>query len=127
MSNPNSCQPWGTEDEYYPQVVRFWSYHLEGYVRLTLRQNTPITWRSFCTTEEGFREVSETYELRGNSVFCESYRCERDCDGLTEETTNFACPVSGLAAYITQDKIGVPEWRRVSGRYRDHSAEAMGY
>lgn len=127
MSNPDACQPWGTEDEYYPPVVRFWVWHLEGYVRLKLRQNEPVTWRSWGTTDEGFCEVSETFELSGLVVTCESYRRERDCDGLTERTIRLVCPVHDLAANITSDGIATPDWSPLGESYRDHSAEAMGY
>jgi hypothetical protein len=128
-STADKCQPWGDEELHGPgpKAVRFWMWHLEDYVKMTLRQGKPLVWRSAGLTEEGFCRIEERYELDGFFVRNVREESGADCDGHYSRTNVYECVVHDLAAHITPDKVGVPKWERVSARQRDYAAEAMGY
>lgn len=123
----DACQPHGYADEELPKVVRFWIWHNDGYVRLTLRDGQSLMWKSRGPTDEGWLEQGEMWRYDDGVVLNESWTDGVDCDGRFSSGGEWMCPWTDLATHITPDKVGTPLWTRVSYSQRDFSAEAMGY
>ncbi len=89
--------------------VRFWHFHRDGWVKLTVRGEQVLSFGYGGPTEEGWSSHS---------------------DGRLTQTTIVRCPIDKLASEkcALDDAPGlVPEWTTISARQRDEYAEAMGY
>jgi hypothetical protein len=120
-------------------TARFWVWHGEGWVRLTLRPGTSHEVVTGGPHEEGYSHTATTWAHEGDRVTETTCTRGRDCDGRYEGHWERECRLQDLARVSTVDMwpedypqrfhqpAGVPDWRAVSSHQRDHSAEAMGY
>jgi hypothetical protein len=127
LASADQCQPHGHAADELPKVVRFWVWHTDGYVRLTVRNGQSLTWVSRGPTDEGWSERGEIWRYDDGVLVNESWTDGRDCDGRFATGDEFMCPWTDLAAHVTPDKVGTPKWTRLRAGQRDYSAEAMGY
>lgn len=108
-------------------VARFWTWHNDGYVRLTVREGNRLNWSSRGPTDEGWSMVGESWWVDGDYLVNESVTDGRDCDGRHSTHGFYRCHFTRLAAFVTPDGVGVPRWELVATGQRDYAAEAAGY
>jgi len=110
------------------KTVRFWVWHLEGWVKLTLKpdQELSLSWGG--PDEEGYSYTSEKYIHEGEQVLYECVIEAQDCDG---RLTNFYSSEWDGESVRDEgedpDVNRIPKWVKASSRQRDYVAEAMGY
>ncbi len=110
--------------------VRFWHFHRDGWVKLTVRGEQVLHFGYGGPTDEGWSSHSERLWIENGAVLCEMVSDGRDCDGRLTHTSLVRCPFNLLAGRDCglDDAPGlVPDWQQVSSRQRDEYAEAMGY
>jgi hypothetical protein len=121
------------EKEGRRKVARFWTWHLEGYVRLTVREGKELRWSTRGPTDEGWSSREEIWSLVQGNLWQHIYNDGVDCDGRLSTESAYMCPVDKLAAFLCEDKdlnpsqIRCPSWERRRSSQRDYSAEAAGY
>jgi hypothetical protein len=107
------------------QSIRFWVWHNNGLVRLTLERGNVAHVRGSRPTDEGYSAWSDSYTWAGDTVRCEFWRQSRDCDGLTESSGIVVWDT--VSTYQADDGTLVAQWTEEESEYRDYAAEAMGY
>jgi hypothetical protein len=115
-------------------TARFWQWVNGDWVKLSLRAGESRTWSRFWHTQEGWSSEGARWTHSGDRVTRQSATDGTDCDGRHEWAGEDECPLDQLAAYkIEAGGIfawvppGIPEWRVIGARHRDHFAEAAGY
>jgi hypothetical protein len=116
-------------------TARFWIRYKGSPVKLSMVFCSMLEVYDYQRTDEGFESSHDRYEYDDDfehdppRVRCYHQRRARDCDGLIEQWTEYYCTIDMLkAGYMdTTYCLQYPEWQRVNGRQRDHSAEAAGY
>lgn len=134
-------------------TVRFWIYHREGFVRISLRDGQSIEVCSGGANDEGWARHVETWERDGETVVWRECDDGVDCDGRTSYDATYECPVTRLAVsqygirqrsetdrrravlagfdWPESDNEPIalmrPDWQPVRSGRRDYSAEASGY
>ena len=106
--------------------VRFWTYHNDADVRLTLTNGQTIALVRGGPTDEGYSHESVRFTLEGDTVVQEYDSDARDCDGRFSTSGTAECRIDRLDAHQYNGQ-GYPKWERVDASQRDYSAEAMGY
>jgi hypothetical protein len=106
--------------------ARFWIWVNGGPVKLTVQQGKHLLWEGGGPTEEGARYMEYTWILDGALVTEFKHYEESDCDGYIQSYTRRSCSIFRLREY-EGDGTHYPEWQTEDTRYRDHSAERMGY
>lgn len=109
--------------------ARFWIWHNDGVVKLTLRPGERLSVCEGGRAEEGYDWTHTTYALRDNILEREWWREARDCDGRIAEHRKLECHVMRVRLHCNEAPGGVayPEWQAVCQSQRDHAAEAMNY
>lgn len=102
--------------------ARFWIWHHEDWVKVTLKLGQKIELRYGSRTDEGFFCMVETYEHTGEGLVSTSTEWGRDCDGPYERRYDHYAAIREL-----KHNNGRPKWQRTSSSQRDIYAEAMGY
>jgi len=115
--------------------VRFWQWHNDGWVKLTLRPGQELSHTVSGGTEEGYRSEWTTWSYDGDQgvvYLIESSR-ERDCDGLYDSHAEYACNVTDVAKWESavfdpnEETHKTPVWQRFECGQRDYTAESMNY
>lgn len=109
--------------------ARFWIYW-NGWTKVTLRPDCPMTIHYYGRTDEGWRSITETYTYDGYQVNCERQTRERDCDGLHESYSEHGFIATDPREETMLDDGSVvlcPVWHHRSAGQRDHTAEMAGY
>ena len=113
------------------KTARFWIWHVEGFVRLSLRDGHKIEFVSGGAHEEGYSCTVECYSREGDVI---NYQCSswgRDCDGGYGDNREFHCHVSQLTADDDGGYDGHaparPAWVKGEACQYDQHAEAAGY
>lgn len=111
------------------QNARFWDYVNDSWVKITLRPGQQLHHSYGGPTEEGYRWGTTSWEHEGDRVVEIDDIQSRDCDGRMDTHGEYACPLEELNGRPSEfSPVGrVPNWKRVSSRQRDYSAEAAGY
>ncbi len=112
------------------QTARFWHFHRDGWVKLTIRGERELRFGYSSPTDEGWSSYGELLWIEAGAVLCEMVSDGRDCDGRLTQTQIVRCPIEKLASRKCDldDAPGLlPEWEKVSSRQRDEYAESMGY
>lgn len=133
--------------------ARFWHWHRDGWVKLTLRPGQTIEHRMGGSTDEGWSHTSHRWTLAHDwaefpvpVVRCEALTESCDCDGRLDQGGCWVCPLDELQARDMADPeeagywqggelvtdpinqgILAPRWHREESWQRDYAAEAMGY
>lgn len=108
--------------------VRFWCW-LDTPVLIKLRAGQTLRHSRGGQTDEGWSREDNIWSFDGQTVTHEWVDDSVDCDGRLTRSGKQECPVRALWAgkYNAEDGVTYPDWRAVSQRQRDYSAEAMGY
>lgn len=122
--------------------ARFWIYHNESWVKITLRPGQVLQLHGGGPDDEGYSYWGDTYEFDGNVVTIEHDANSRDCDGRldTHEEWHVAAadlPIPGdrdvlvpvdehYPGYGYKPLHPVP-WVRGNAFQRDYEAERAGY
>ena len=113
--------------------ARFWIWHRESFVKLTVPHDGEINLSDGYRTEEGYHSEHERYWIEDGFLMRESDSYDQDCDGPLERFCTCCCPLGDLQVREPHEDLpggeGVllPEWQRVSASQRDHWAELAGY
>lgn len=132
--------------------ARFWIWHNDGWVKLTLTPGESARFGTGGSHEEGYHceDWCYEYDAEGQSVVCHSVAWGRDCDGPYRRFAKSYCPLTELKSRSMFEECGrlfwcpfyemdlvmpsssdygiyCPEWRKESSFQRDYYAEAMGY
>ena len=112
-------------------TARFWVWHIDGWVRLQLRDGDTATLRSGGGHEEGWTHTLETYRRDGDVITCEADSRWLDCDGPGGRESDSWCPVlevrSRLARPDCQAPGPLPMWRAGGSTITDVYAQQAGY
>lgn len=115
--------------------ARFWVMVNDGWVKLTLHPEQILTWRSGSPTDEGYSNLTESYQHDGATVTATWYRETWDAGGRYTSGGSLVCAVRDLHAATVDTPYdpgefkppGIPKWMPMERWQRDHSAEAAGY
>lgn len=112
--------------------VRFWAYQNSTWIKLTIMKGQKVSFFYSEPTEEGFNSESAEYWFDGETIHLFRETWGRDCDGETSSKDELVCELGNIRSnHIECEGYGpgeaVPMWDEVSSRYRDYSAELMGY
>lgn len=109
--------------------ARFWVWHGDGWVKLTLRHGQTLsTYRGGSHSEGCWSEFcSWTHE--GDGVRYEHATDGTDCDGRLSSGAKAFCPLGQLKALESCEASGIfrPFWKWGQSSQRDYAAEACGY
>jgi hypothetical protein len=109
-------------------TARFWTFHRDGWVKLSIRPGASLTALTGGRHDEGFSYTAETFENTGCGVAYQWATWGLDCDGRHESGGGAYCPIPDLTA-TPADTFGParPDWQQTRRHQRDHAAEAAGY
>ena len=109
--------------------ARFWDYVSDSWVKITLRPGQQLHHSHGGSTDEGYHRQSTSWEHGGDRVVEIDVSQSRDCDGRMDTYGQYACPLEELNSKPWEPSPSglLPNWKRVSSRQRDYSAEAAGY
>lgn len=111
--------------------ARFWIYHNNDFIKVTLRQGQALSFGKSERTDEGWRAYGETLTFLGDVVTRSCGSDETDCDGRHSWDCELECPLSDLRGHTHHHEDGslylTPLWQITNDQHRDHRAEAMGY
>lgn len=132
--------------------ARFWIWHNDGWVKLTLRPGQKLEFTYGGEHEEGWSRTETTYEYdeEAGVVVCITATRSQDCDGPHSDYAKVYSPLHALKARSMFEECGrwmwdefseqdvvipsssdygiyAPEWFRVESHQRDYYAESMGY
>ena len=112
--------------------ARFWVWHGDGVVKLTLRPGQTLETYKGGNTDEGYSCESCRWSFDGEFVTREWASWGRDCDGRHEAGGEDHCHLSQLHAVEPSweglEGIMYPAWTKVDDTWqRDYTAEAAGY
>lgn len=118
--------------------ARFWQWHNNGWVKITLRPGQSLSTADCRQTDEGFCSEYNRWALEDGIVTSEYSQESRDCDGRHSYSCSVECPVGLLrdTELCSDDPIDyhddgskyfTPSWVKIGSGQRDHAAEAMGY
>jgi hypothetical protein len=110
-------------------TTRFWIFYRDGFVRLKLTEDRPLTFGYGGPTNEGWSSFGERYWIEDGTVYRETVEDGRDCDGRMTYTRLTRCPFADLKKRqdVAEAPGGFPSWETISAGQRDEYAEAMGY
>ena len=109
--------------------ARFWIWHNDGWVKLTLKPNQQLRFSCGGPTEEGYHIEYHSYKnsLNNRQVISHYDSYARDCDGPHEHHSVASCSYELLHEVVSDDGTERPEWQRMQSWHRDTYAERMGY
>jgi hypothetical protein len=109
--------------------ARFWTYHGEGLVKLTLHDGEALCNRRGSPTDEGWWSEAVIWRLENGIVERETIQDGRDCDGRLTRHYVDSCPIANLASEPAYYDPGymVPTWQDCGSSQRDEYAEIAGY
>lgn len=114
--------------------IRFWVYHKDSFVKLTLSPDSCITVWEYEETNEGysFHNTRYTYDSTLERVIAEIEDGGRDCDGRVVNYITLHCALDKLhySCPRYQPKLSdplLPLWTRVVEHVYDQYAQMMGY
>jgi hypothetical protein len=109
--------------------ARFWIWHADGWVKLTLKPGQTLRTWTGGDHDEGWSTESHTFSHEGDHVRDEWYHDGTDCDGRLSRGGVAMCALPRLAARCDRytQPHRVPEWVDAGRWQRDLAAEAMGY
>jgi hypothetical protein len=110
--------------------ARFWIFHRDGWVKLTLAPGASLSFSYGGATDEGWSRHSETLSHDGSGIVSEACEDGVDCDGRLTRYGVYRCALDKLASRdcSLSDAPGLlPEWESISSRQRDEYAESMNY
>tara|TARA_A100001391_G_scaffold195759_2_gene173468 strand:- start:214 stop:564 length:351 start_codon:yes stop_codon:yes gene_type:complete len=114
-----------------PRTARFWVWHLDGWVRLALRDGDEVELRSGGPHEEGWTYTRETYAREGLWIRCRTENAWRDCDGPGGSESDSVCAVGLLQARKGCADLDVPGllpmWEAGDSAITDVYAQREGY
>lgn len=120
-----------------PRTVRFWRYHSDGYVKLTLHPGQVIRFICGGSHDEGYSFSVDEFRHVGPYIELISTAWGRDCDGPRSDSVTSICNPSDLMINETYESywqepghdpaIRLPQWRSVESVTFDQFAEMSGY
>lgn len=111
------------------KTIRFWIWHNESPVRLSLQDGQELQLTGGGHNEEGYSYWSDTYSREDNIVRCEHFTTSRDCDGRldTDSVSQFEFGDRAVDENEFAPGILFPTWKKRHSGQRDYNAEAAGY
>jgi len=111
-----------------PRNARFWIFHIEGYVKITLAPGDFLHHSRGWNHDEGWTVEFFTLAYDGAVVEMSGGTDGTDCDGRMETAHAYECKLALLKVHeVEGTEIKFPQWDHVSASQRDHTAEAAGY
>ena len=108
--------------------ARFWVYHNDDVVKLTLRPAQSLTAWTYTTDEEGWCATSEHWSHEGDSVVNTWDSIGVDCDGKLRTGGSRRAALDKLHEYRYEPgEPKFPKWEDTAQWQRDYQAEAAGY
>lgn len=124
--------------------ARFWTWHNDGWVKLTLRPGQSLTHHVGGRTDEGWFSEATTWMHAVSEIVRENDSSGCDCDGPLYRHWRDRCCLDELAvvSHVKQSDDFerypdgwmpdyaaplTPAWESVSSSQRDVYAEAVGY
>lgn len=113
------------------RTLRFWTWAIDGFVKLSLRPGDVLTWGTGGPNEEGWSSRTNQWRHDGTRVVHTLNTDQRDCDGRLSTHNVEAAQRYDLAIHrrIGDDGVAVrlPAWENLDSSQRDYAAEAAGY
>lgn len=122
-----------------PRNARFWVWHSDGWVKITLKPGQALAHHSYQPGDEGWSSETNQWIHEGSGVRLQWFMDGTDCDGRLTQSGELFCRLINLASVCMFDDdrdeqqkrdnagIFVPDWQKVSSGQRDYNAEAAGY
>lgn len=115
--------------------ARFWTFHNDGWIKITLRPLQRLSHHEGGPTDEGYSYTTTTWTHAGPFLLVEWSNVSKDCDGHMDSGGEAQCPLADLKAaecpcYDLDEKglpIRCPLYADVETNQRDYAAEAAGY
>lgn len=112
-----------------PASIRFWTYHREGIVRVTVTEDRPVTLLTGGRTDEGYGYTQDEYRLEDGVIVRDVSQWGRDCDGGYDTSTrSYWRPEFGFVPCIEHSNgelIELPEqrpnWRQYADLYDEQN------
>ncbi|MBK5966406.1 hypothetical protein CCR95_20540 [Thiocystis minor] len=115
-----------------PPNARFWHWHRDSVVKITLKPGQVLHHQSGGPDEEGWSRSGNTWSHDGDTVTWEWCDDGFDCDGRLTRGGALVCALTELQADCREQEqegegMAIPDWTEQNRWQRDHAAEAMGY
>lgn len=110
--------------------LRFWIFHNDDYVKLTVCPGKPVAFVKGGRHDEGWSYTRIEYRNEGDNVLHRTVESDGvDCDGRLSTFEESWCPKEELAAWQSpyEGAPMLPNWQYGRSRQRDYRAEAYGY
>ena len=116
-------------------TARFWVWHNEGFVRISLKDGQELTACDGWRTDEGHTSEATTWSRDGDEIKVAYDSWGVDCDGRHSWHSDRYCSIHELDTEIPYSDsdgpdvsgIMIPNWQKESVFQRDYSAEMAGY
>ena len=114
------------------QNARFWLWHHQGWVKLTVKPNQTVSFSRAGAHDEGWYRNSSEITCVDSEVIWDYCNDGADCDGRQTTTGRLVCKVEDLAterSYDAETELThmVPKWEKMSSSQYDQYAELAGY
>jgi hypothetical protein len=119
------------------QTARFWTWLNDGWVKISVPIDKPMTWGKSWNNGEGYSCEHNTWEWDGSHLTENSGYSGTDCDGRHSSQSNrFVEPerIKSVQCFAWWDNekfpilgMFMPDWTEGKRSQRDYSAEAAGY
>lgn len=124
-----------TSNKHTILTARFWVWHHDGFVRISLRDGDSLTACDSRATDEGYSATVTTWSRDGDTIISEWSSRGRDCDGDHGYDSTVTCNIAELAVndqFADGDEFGqpilqTPNWQKENARQYDRNAELAGY
>lgn len=119
-----------------PQLpnARFWTWHNNGWVKITLKPGQQLAHATGGPTDEGYHAECSVWIHEGTTIRCEYSSSGYDCDGPHSRYVDLVCGISNLKdrpeSGIEGDEDWMPDrpdWEKEHAFQRDLYAEMAGY
>jgi hypothetical protein len=111
--------------------LRFWIWHSDGDVKITLKPGQEIALHSGGPNEEGYSYTVDIYRHAIDRVISECHTDSRDCDGPLSAHWKGECRADRLDNHSVEfdghTYHNKPQWTQLTASRRDVYAESMGY
>ena len=109
--------------------ARFWHWHRDSLVKLTLKPGQTLHHHYGSDDQEGWSWYGSTWTHDGDTLTWAWCDDGADCDGRLTQSGETACALTALYAG-SRDESGLvvyPAWSDAKRWQRDYAAEALGY
>jgi len=117
------------------KTARFWVFHCEAWVKLSLRDGETVQFGEFSRDYEGYNSTRETITRDGIFLYSQREDSASGCDGRVETFSQYRSTIFHIQTGMGAFDIEGQNLRRVSWgedtetdrEVNDHFARAMNY